>query len=485
MASNEGVVSSSRSSSYDSRMLTEDALKKLSSSNAVSSHKDKSVDSKLSEGLMLRPMNSDNYTAAQNGVQSVVSRLTTLSQQDRILSKSLATTIEENKELKVETFGVPEDGGDEDNNGRNDEIPLEIAQKPSQIDEIDHVSKQNPNEISRLPQRLLASDDSRNLSQSHIPQTFEDPHDVSCDGQQNTSHSPQPSEFRSTSRAASRVDPPTNGRPKIEALPSSITSPSHDVTRNKSPMRDPFEYHPKQIKDQRRPLYTPAVLRTNEMALYPSDRAQSDSSLADDESDSRGILRKLYRPKLNHSQSSVWSSAPKLDQSEYIPIRKHWKADSSRFSCSGCGKLFHFLTAKARKHHCRHCGEIFCSNCLRNVVYLNAEAKFVDFVGDEAGSDGTKDHAQKPKIHRMMKRGSSASSSSDVDVGGGRFLSKVCDSCYSKYEAFLNEMQHSTHLGEDLDPQLLGANGALQKPKIDASVNSVGSIPADWNWSSF
>jgi hypothetical protein len=38
----------------------------------------------------------------------------------------------------------------------------------------------------------------------------------------------------------------------------------------------------------------------------------------------------------------------------------HWCKDDSTESCVGCGVKF---TIYERRHHCRHCGKLFCSSC--------------------------------------------------------------------------------------------------------------------------
>lgn len=38
-----------------------------------------------------------------------------------------------------------------------------------------------------------------------------------------------------------------------------------------------------------------------------------------------------------------------------------WKADASASQCEGCSEPFSFFTR--RRHHCRHCGGIFCDSC--------------------------------------------------------------------------------------------------------------------------
>lgn len=47
--------------------------------------------------------------------------------------------------------------------------------------------------------------------------------------------------------------------------------------------------------------------------------------------------------------------------------RSSWVEDSECTACSGCSKLF---GVTRRKHHCRECGNIFCSKCSRYQVVV-------------------------------------------------------------------------------------------------------------------
>ena len=63
------------------------------------------------------------------------------------------------------------------------------------------------------------------------------------------------------------------------------------------------------------------------------------------------------------------------------PVAKskaEWTKDSEQSSCSGCEKGF---TLKRRKHHCRHCGGLFCNDCCSTKFKRNLAA---------SDGDGTK-----------------------------------------------------------------------------------------------
>src|SRR4051794_26802170 len=42
------------------------------------------------------------------------------------------------------------------------------------------------------------------------------------------------------------------------------------------------------------------------------------------------------------------------------PTREHWKDDNTAADCCACLAKF---TLVCRRHHCRKCGDIFCSSC--------------------------------------------------------------------------------------------------------------------------
>ena len=44
--------------------------------------------------------------------------------------------------------------------------------------------------------------------------------------------------------------------------------------------------------------------------------------------------------------------------------RAHWVPDDAATVCHNCNVKF---TWSVRRHHCRHCGRVFCANCLRNL----------------------------------------------------------------------------------------------------------------------
>lgn len=67
--------------------------------------------------------------------------------------------------------------------------------------------------------------------------------------------------------------------------------------------------------------------------------------------------------------STISRSSSFLDE----PSKAHWKADSSRNTCKSCEVPFSLFN---RRHHCRHCGDLFCDKCSSYVVRLDPQCNF-------------------------------------------------------------------------------------------------------------
>lgn len=259
--------------------------------------------------------------------------------------------------------------------------------------------------------------------------------------------------------------------------------------------------HIRQLENPKKPLYVPAVLRdiaetnlTNEdLQFDPSDPSNLDSLIL-----SSGYTRNYYVPNTGHRAASIRSQSSSIletcknkissyffgnysSSGAYPPVhmqnnksisitKAHWVPDALRTSCQHCHKLFSFWE---RKHHCRHCGEIFCQRHLRHWLYLDKEANFI--VG--GGGDGQ------------------------------GILCKICDNCLGEYEAAAQNSKKSSNQKGDTQvvkavqsskPHIEAKRselGPINAPKASPNEDDktdkevlgsmVGSVPADWNWSSF
>ncbi|CAH6720042.1 hypothetical protein CLIB1444_03S03114 [[Candida] jaroonii] len=210
-----------------------------------------------------------------------------------------------------------------------------------------------------------------------------------------------------------------------------------------------------QIKNLRSPLYVPAVLRqTDSSSLRSVDSNMSSSSIAS--------TVKSYLPFTSFKSYEHYLRQP--------PTRKHWIKDETVYQCSepSCDKEFNFFE---RRHHCRKCGKIYCKEHTSHFLYINHLAQFT--------------------------------------TGGRGTLSRVCDNCIEEYNEFVhNEFQlQSDYFGSagqigtpnQMTPGQTSGQSETSTPElqIDYTKNKhvnkkyleeeqpVGSVPANWSWSSF
>lgn len=257
----------------------------------------------------------------------------------------------------------------------------------------------------------------------------------------------------------------------------------------------------KQISNPKKPLYLPAVLRdvsetnlTNEDFVRPpspqhsvisNNQTMTSDNLHQQMQNSNQSLHGSSTASVHSTNSSFIESYRRqialwfFSSNEYgsienrwsqfldppaPPTKRHWLHDSKRGSCHYCHKLFTFWE---RKHHCRHCGDIFCQQHLGHWLYLNSDASFI--------------------------------------IGGGGLgtLSKICDGCLEEYENVVKNPRWKNQKldGSNQQGNLVESTAATptaipardmegidfqnDDSKVDFIGSVAGSVPADWNWSSF
>lgn len=254
----------------------------------------------------------------------------------------------------------------------------------------------------------------------------------------------------------------------------------------------------RQINEPKKPLYMPAVLRDISETNITLHLLNSLPSVVSTDSDRVSSFQKNQRSSYVstiHSATlsffyeyrrkfDLWfgygrnkSSKPAQYLNMVPPTRRHWVSDDKRQSCKYCHKLFTFWE---RKHHCRYCGDIFCQQHVIHWLYLNPDAKFI------------------------------------IGGGGLGMLSKICDGCLKEYEKVVKEGPISSSVDSGFSDKIAGLGSSTFKvghnqTKLlstnthnssatsttageirtgDSSGrqlldNFVGSVPADWFWSSF
>ncbi|KAK9459705.1 uncharacterized protein V1516DRAFT_697145 [Lipomyces oligophaga] len=144
--------------------------------------------------------------------------------------------------------------------------------------------------------------------------------------------SPSTSASSTASSSASSV---MNGGSPIQVMSSSPTSQRSYITPPPPP--------PPQLRQLKKPVYLPAVLR------YGTSLKVND---------------------VDWSQQLFWG---KLKPVTGPPSRVHWVSDESSLGCRNCSKQFTFWD---RRHHCRRCGQIFCSDHSSHILRLDQNNNF-------------------------------------------------------------------------------------------------------------
>jgi hypothetical protein len=229
---------------------------------------------------------------------------------------------------------------------------------------------------------------------------------------------------------------------------------------NYMPHQPPNQY--RQLRPQKTPLYVPAVLRPTEFPAKQSPMTPPKSlhgSLDSLEGADVDAVVSAARTDLDLAMHGDWIEDEELGNVTGPPNREHWKPDEASPTCDSaqCRSSFNLFV---RKHHCRHCGHIFCSNHTAFTAPLDQEARF--------HPDG--------------------------------YPSRVCDTCHTQFERWDTARSIRRKNSNDTEtcvmsqpPTPLGAPGSTAHRRT-ISGHSLGgktpeqaasSVPRDWAWSTF
>ncbi|KAL9598543.1 MAG: hypothetical protein Q9219_004445 [cf. Caloplaca sp. 3 TL-2023] len=236
---------------------------------------------------------------------------------------------------------------------------------------------------------------------------------------------------------------------------------------NQSPVspHNPFNFSGlpltgRQLRPLKSPMYVPAALRPTERPhrpspLTPPRSLHGSTDSLDRAGESRPVSRrstassKTKGPlgKVNDSDTIV-DDDENFPPVEGMPTRQHWKPDANALVCDAptCHKSFNLFE---RRHHCRHCGHVFCNEHSMHKIPLDHDAEF--------------------------------------HPGGA--LSRTCQHCWDRYctwRVSRSSRANSIKSTATTTPNtpIPGMIGVGQGPE-DHKGSVASSVPKDWNWSTF
>ncbi|KAL7746968.1 Zn finger protein [Sorochytrium milnesiophthora] len=283
-------------------------------------------------------------------------------------------------------------------------------------------------------------------------------------------------------------------RKKRQQHPTLAPLPSQAKTAASAPgEQQPQHYATDRVKgaaDSRRPPI-PSSLSMNAMSRHrpqSSMDGKSDISLASSTgSGSVGpakhrLLRSVSESLLRTETTADGAAAGEVGH----PTRAHWRADNEVSACTSCSRLFSLFE---RRHHCRRCGNIFCKACSSNTARLDALANFSEHghlvrvcdgcLQEEVSvkADQTKLEVERLRQQRVAlerererkRRREAERESRGGAAGAGNPTSSVASL--------------DSSAAQSIDIKQPAQNLPAQAESM--GVGTLGSVPSDWNWSTF
>lgn len=249
--------------------------------------------------------------------------------------------------------------------------------------------------------------------------------------------------------------------------PSSSLSPDSPRTID---LQQPYNPNPsKQLRPLKSPLYVPAVLRPTHFSSAPPstppDSARNSFNNVDDKN-----LSSLQSTDYDTYMTLIAQGheGTEIGLVTGPPTQEHWRPDEASPSCDSpqCKTNFNLFV---RKHHCRHCGHIFCSSHSSHNIPLDQAARFHPDGYQSRACDTCHKHYQKWDTARSLRRKNSDDSASSNDS--------------QSYKSISNQSHPPGHRRMQ-SAAIMTIGGQPQQQQQMAS-SMANSVPKDWAWSTF
>ncbi|KAK2762317.1 hypothetical protein FQN54_001327 [Arachnomyces sp. PD_36] len=262
---------------------------------------------------------------------------------------------------------------------------------------------------------------------------------------------------------------PANNSPTSPRATTTTTTSNTSNTSN--PHQLPLQS--RQLRPPKSPLYVPAALRPTERAVRPSPPTPPRSVHGSLDSLVVGDPNPISRRSTADSKNEIsrraedeWMKDEHLGLVTGLPTREHWKADSASPSCDSptCRTSFGIFL---RRHHCRHCGHVFCSSHTPHTVPLDQNARF--------HPDGVESRACE-LCWRAFKRWDETRSDR-LDKIEREIMEESNTPSGASTPSLPMRASEAHHIAIDSQSDFSPMN---QQSDLAAS-----SVPRDWNWSTF
>ncbi|KAI5305535.1 hypothetical protein KEM56_004135 [Ascosphaera pollenicola] len=341
-----------------------------------------------------------------------------------------------------------------------------------------------------------------------------------------TSTTPIHSTTASPRQGQAALHPATNGQqnPNNTSSGNGTTLSAAASARTAKQAANPLQLNlqsSRQVRSPQSPLYVPAVLRQtdrpprlspnpsqaslrnssssprngsvdisrqqqgNNGATFYSTAAATGPSSASGTEDEEDVYDLLQSEKIVISKEAEaeWFRGEKLGDVVGSPTREHWRADAVSPNCDypGCRTSFGIFM---RRHHCRHCGHVFCAAHTPSIVPLDQNARFHPNGEFGRACDMCYKAYLKWDRRRLWKliaieRDIEEQRRFEAEGGGGDAENK------SRGRVMLRPGVASRLGVPGEDPNDLLNGGGIGWPQHQVGSFLSGSVPRDWSWSTF
>ncbi|KAI7860726.1 hypothetical protein BDC45DRAFT_3984 [Circinella umbellata] len=188
---------------------------------------------------------------------------------------------------------------------------------------------------------------------------------------------------------------------------------------------------------------------------------------------------------LESKRQSLTSVSSLSDTVTGPPSRNHWKPDADATHCAfmACTVSFGLFE---RRHHCRKCGDIFCSAHCSNYFRLDQSSQFHPRGILSRGCDTCS-----AEYRKWQGKDTPQEENSIQESSGHEFHSTSTTSRRRRAGIMTQQpqaMEGITELGRDdiVQPVEHHPKGiAIKSNPPEVVFNPIPSVPADWQWSTF